>query len=140
MLILYTALVNIKYNHISKVYHNRQTKPRFKNHILTQIINPVNPTYLYNFILEDTHTTDDVLYITPCSRPCIGIIHLYSTAGYTIIEESLEEHIVKVAEHVTTDAVICRLEIIHYKDITNVYTAQHPHVVFVVYIIQTGYY
>ena len=28
----------------------------------------------------------------------------------------------------------------HYKDITNVYTAQHPHVVFVVYIIQTEYY
>ena len=140
MLILYTALVNIIYNHISEVYHNRQTKPRFKNHILTQIINPVNPTYLYNFILEDTHTTDDVLYITPFSRPCIGIIHLYSTAGYTIIEESLEEHIVKVAEHVTIDDVICRLEIIHYKDITNFYKAQHPPVVFVVYIIQTGYY
>ena len=140
MSIFYTALEIIKYNHISEVYHNRQTKPRLKNHILTQIINPVNPTYLYNFILEDTHTTDDVLYITPLSRPCIGIIHLYSTAGYTIIEESPEEQTVKVAEHVTTDGVICRLEIIHYKDITNVYIAQHPPVVFVVYIIQTRYY
>ena len=46
----------------------------------------------------------------------------------------------RVAEYVTIDAVICRLDIIHYKDITNVYLAQHPPVVFVVYIIQTGYY
>ena len=82
--------------------------------------------YLYNFILEDSHTTNDVLYSTHLSRPCIGIIHFYSTAGYAIIEESAEEQTVRVAEHVTADAVICSLEIIHYKAITNVYLVQHP--------------
>ena len=141
MSILYTALVNIKYNHISEVYHNRQTKPRLKNHILTQIINPVNPTHLYNFILEDTHITNDVLYSTPSSRLCIDIIiHLYSTTGYAIIKELTEEQTMRVTEYVTADTMICRLKIIHYKDIKNVYLAQHPPVLFVVYIIQTGYY
>ena len=115
----YILLVNIKYNHISEVYHNSQTKSRLKNHILTQIINPVNPTYLNNFILKDTYMTNDVLYSTHLSKPCIGIIHLYSTAGYAIIEESTEEQTVRVAEHVMADAVICRLDIIHYKDIIN---------------------
>ena len=105
---------------------------------MTQIINLVNPTYLYNFILEDSHTTNDVLYSTYLSRPCISIIYFYSIAGYAIIEESAEEQTMRVAEHITADAVICSLEIIHYKAITNVYLVQHPPVVFVVYIIQIG--
>ena len=140
MPVFYTALENIKYNHVSEVYHNSQAKKRLKTRISTQIINPENPTYVYNFTIEDTHTTNDVLYSTPLSRPCIGIIHLYLTAGYAIIEGSTEEQTMRVTEHVMADTMICRLEIIHYKGIKNVYLAENPPVVFVVYIIQTGYY
>jgi hypothetical protein len=84
---------------------------KLKDRILTQIVSPASPTYLYdNWLLEgntnanNNHQSLDGL---PPSRPCVGVIH--TAAGYNMVEVSLEERSVQYSERLTAEAVACRL-------------------------------
>ena len=87
------------------------TSTKLKDRILTQIVSPASPTYLYdNWLLEgnnpsgNNHQSLDGL---PPSRPCVGVIH--TAAGYNMVEVSLEQRSVQYSERLTAEAVACRL-------------------------------
>ena len=81
------------------------SKSRIKSRFLAQIVSAASPTYLYDLVLLD-HAAD-TLATGPMSRPYIGI--LSSQSGYTLVEVSVEERTVRVAERLTAEAVACRL-------------------------------
>jgi hypothetical protein len=78
-------------------------KKQLKTRLLTQIVSPAAPTYLYdNWLLGE-----DRLDGLPPSRPCIGIVS--TASGYTVVEVSMEERSVRLSERLTPEAVACRL-------------------------------
>eukprot|EP00934_Nitzschia_sp_Nitz4_P009256 Nitzschia sp. Nitz4//scaffold27_size158506//76952//80746//NITZ4_002602-RA/size158506-processed-gene-0.266-mRNA-1//-1//CDS//3329545494//9246//frame0 len=80
---------------------------KLKTRVLSQIVSPANPAYLYdNWLLggDQEHASLDQL---PPSRPCVGIVK--TAAGYHLIEVSLEEQSVEFSERLTPEAVACRL-------------------------------
>jgi hypothetical protein len=78
---------------------------KIKERVLTQIVSPAAPTYLYdNWLLGADHGSLEGL---PPSRPCVGIVH--TSSGYQLIEVSLEERSVEFSERLTPEAVACRL-------------------------------
>ncbi|KAL3915457.1 MAG: hypothetical protein SGILL_005645 [Bacillariaceae sp.] len=90
---------------------------KLKDRILTQIVSPASPTYLYdNWLLEGSNGVSGAnpgsrnpqsLDGLPPSRPCVGVIH--TAAGYNMVEVSLEERSVQYSERLTAEAVVCRL-------------------------------
>ncbi|KAG7371907.1 MutS2 protein [Nitzschia inconspicua] len=85
---------------------------KLKDRILTQIVSPASPTYLYdNWLLEgntaNSSGSNQSLEGLPPSRPCVGVIH--TAAGYNMVEVSLEERSVQYSERLTAEAVACRL-------------------------------
>ena len=87
---------------------NRSGKARLKDRMLAQIVSPANPIYLYDLVLSDASRSRDSLFDTPSARPFVGIISSASQ-GYTIVQVSMEERTVWVSEHLTAEAVACRL-------------------------------
>ena len=84
---------------------NASASNKLKNRVLTQVVSPANPTYLYNdWLLGSEHPSLEGL---PPSRPCVGIVH--TAAGYNLVEVSLEERSVEYSERMTAEAVACRL-------------------------------
>ena len=86
----------------------RGGKARIKDRMLAQIVSPANPIYLYDLVLCDASRSRDSLFDTPSARPFVGIISS-AAQGYTIVHISMEERTVRVSEHVTVEAVACRL-------------------------------
>jgi MutS domain V/MutS domain I len=85
---------------------------KLKDRILTQIVSPASPTYLYdNWLLEGNNANSSGNHQSldglPPSRPCVGVIH--TAAGYNMVEVSLEERSVQYSERLTAEAVACRL-------------------------------
>ena len=87
---------------------SRGGKARIKDRMLAQIVSPANPIYLYDLVLCDASRSRDSLFDTPSARPFVGIISS-AAQGYTIVHISMEERTVRVSEHVTAEAVACRL-------------------------------
>lgn len=79
-------------------------KGRIKNRMLTQIVSPASPTYLYDLVLKENV---DALVSSPASRPYVGILH--SAAGYTLVQVNTEEQTVRISERLTAEAVACNL-------------------------------
>lgn len=80
-------------------------KKQLKTRLLTQIVSPASPTYLYdNWLLWGEDRSLDGL---PPSRPCVGIVS--TASGYTVVEVSMEERSVRLSERLTPEAVACRL-------------------------------
>ena len=90
-------------------------RPQLKTRVLTQIVSPASPTYLYDSWLLNTYYNnngggtleDRSLDGLPPSRPCVGIIQ--TSAGYAVVEVSMEERSVHISERLTPEAVACRL-------------------------------
>ncbi len=82
---------------------------KLKTRVLSQIVSPASPTYLYdqNWLLGSDHDSGAALEQLPPSRPCVGIVH--TAAGYHLAEVSLEERSVEYSERLTPEAVSCRL-------------------------------
>lgn len=82
---------------------------KLKTRVLSQIVSPASPTYLYdhNWLLGSDHDNSAALDQLPPSRPCVGIVH--TAAGYHMVECSLEERSVEYSERLTSEAVACRL-------------------------------
>jgi hypothetical protein len=81
------------------------TKKQLKTRLLTQIVSPASPTYLYdNWLLYGEDRSLDGL---PPSRPCVGIVS--TASGYTVVEVYMEERSIRLSERLTPEAVACRL-------------------------------
>lgn len=96
-----------------QVTSGKEGASKLKDRILTQIVSPASPTYLYDdWLLEGNTATSSggnhqSLEGLPPSRPCVGVIH--TAAGYNMVEVSLEERSVQYSERLTAEAVACRL-------------------------------
>jgi predicted GIY-YIG superfamily endonuclease len=111
------------YEEVSQVQTtNTKSSNKLKTRVLTQIVTPASPTYLYdNWLLAGGGATaggDDAsssngafdhlsLHGLPPSRPCVGVVR--TAAGYNMIEVSLEERSIQYSERLTQEAVACRL-------------------------------
>jgi hypothetical protein len=83
---------------------------KLKTRLLTQIVSPACPTYLYdkNWLLGNNGGSGAAaLEGLPPSRPCVGIVH--TAAGYHFVEVSLEAQSIQYSERLTPEAVACRL-------------------------------
>jgi len=83
---------------------------KLKTRVLSQIVSPASPTYLYdhNWLLGSGHQDGGAsLDQLPPPRPCVGIVH--TAAGYHMVECSLEERSIEYSERLTMEAVTCRL-------------------------------
>jgi hypothetical protein len=78
-------------------------KSRLKTRMWAQTVSSATPTYMYNLQLENA----DVLGTAPAARPYMGVIA--TSAGYTVVEVSMEERTARVSERLTAEAVACRL-------------------------------
>lgn len=80
-------------------------KARLKTRMLAQVISPASPSYMYDLVLLGNAA--DTLATAIPARPYMGVIS--TTAGYTLVEISIEERSVRVSERLTAEAMACRL-------------------------------